>query len=181
MQKYLALFFSVFLCCGFESLSGHSDEVEIENKTKQNWETEIKGASILAYNKTYELELTFNIAAFLPSSTQCVSNKRIKDIKFDVNVYKKMQKGDDKFYKMFEKMKINFATPRSSKDAKVYTSNLINNRIMFNIGETVPVGTLYFLAPFVCQDVDQMKMRITDITIQGRRVPPLEILLKLKK
>ena len=181
MKKYLALFFAIFLICGFDSLSGKLDEIEIENKTKQNWETKLSGAAISAYNKQYDLELHFDLSALLPSSTWCVSNKRIRDIKFNVKVYKKMQKGDAKFARMVDRMKINFFAQGYSEEVKVYTSNLIGHHVSFNVGDTVPVGTLYFLAPFVCKDVDQMKMRITDITVQGRRVPPLEIMLKLKK
>ena len=50
--------------------------------------------TIRAVNQKYEVELLFNISDLLPSSPQCVSNKRIKDIKFTLNIYKTAQKGD---------------------------------------------------------------------------------------
>lgn len=181
MKKYLALCCMIFGICGFESLSDSNNEFEIENKTTAEWETELSGTTVKAYNKRYELELDFDASPFMPSSTLCISNKRIKDIKFTVNIYKKMQKGDTKFAKMVERMRINFMAPGISKEKRVYTSTLIGDRVTLNIGDTVPVGKLYFLAPITCNDVNQMRMRITDINVQGRSVPPLEILFKLTK
>lgn len=181
MKKYLALCLSTLFIYGFTSLSGNLNEFKIENKTTLDWETESSGTSVKAYNKQYDLELVFNVSPFMPSSALCTSNKRIKDIKFDINIYKKMQKGDAKFGKMVERMRINFSSPGFSEEKRIYGSDLVKDSVTFEVGQTVQIGTLYFLAPLTCKKIDQMKMRITNITIQGRPVPPLEILFELKE
>ena len=52
---------------------------------------------------------------------------------------------------------------------------------VFKVGEVVHIGTLQFLAPLTCEKVDNMKMRVTGLTVRGKQLPPLEIQFKLNK
>ena len=85
MKKGLLLLISFLSLCGFESLSDEIDKFEVENKTQNAWEVEQSTTEIKAYNKEFDFEMTFYVDNFMPHSPQCLSNKRIKDIKFDFN------------------------------------------------------------------------------------------------
>ena len=108
MKKFIVLGLSFIGLCGFESLSDQVQKFEIENKTPTAWEVEQSTTEIKAYNPTAEIELTFYVYNFMPNSPQCLSNKRIRDIKFDIDIYKKAQKGDSAWAKMVERMRILF-------------------------------------------------------------------------
>jgi len=181
MRKILIQIFIVFGLCGFQSLSGQVHDFDIENKTPNTWLVEQQNSVIKAYNTVYDLELTIYTDTFLPNSPQCLSNKRIKDIKFDIDIYKKAQKGDKGWAKMVERMRIYFTGSGVSEEKRVYGSNLLKNNSQFNQGEVVHIGTLQFLAPLTCEKVDNMRMRVTGIVVQGRTLPPLELLFKLNK
>ena len=181
MKKTVLLVFSFFILCGFESLSDQIHNFTVENKTPASWEVKQENSVIKAYNNTNGLELNFYVENFMPNSPQCVSNKRIKDIKFDLDIYKQVQKGDSNWVKMIERMRINFVIPGSSEEKRVYGSNLIKNNAVFKEKSVVHIGILQFLNPFPCDKVDNMQMKITGITVRGRPLPPLELLFKLEK
>lgn len=160
-----------------------SDELntfEVENKTPTFWEVEQDSTKIKALNNDFEFELTFYVDNFMPRSPQCISNKRIKDIKFDVDVYKRAQKGDSNWQKMIDRMRIDFSNTGFFEEKKVYGSNLIKNNASFRVGDVVHIGTLQFLAPLTCEKVDKMTMKVTGIVIRGKKLPPLEMQLNLK-
>ena len=181
MKKILAMCFAVFGLAGFEGLSLQLHTFDVENLNASAWSVSQDGTTIKAYNHANSLELTFFVDSFLPQSPQCLSNKRIKDIKFDIDVYKRAQKGDSNWAKMLERMKISFIGKGFSEEKRVYGSNLIKNNVSFRVGEVVHIGTLQFLTPYPCDAVDRMKMRVTDISVQGKRLPPLEFMIKLNK
>ena len=87
MKKVLAVFFALFGLCGFESLSDQVHNFEVENKSTNSWEIEQSGSVVKALNKDSQMELTFYVDSFMPNSPQCLSNKRIKDIKFEIDIY----------------------------------------------------------------------------------------------
>lgn len=180
MKKFLTLFSAILFLSGFESLSDTLSNFEIENRTPNTWEIEQSATEVKAYNHDYDFELTFYVDNFMPNSPQCLSNKRIKDIKFDVDIYKKAQAGDSNWAKMVDRMRILFTNTGFSEEKRVYGSNLLKNNTSFNIGEVVHIGTLQFLAPLTCQKVDKMTMKIIGINVRGRMLPPLEFYIKLK-
>ena len=181
MKKFFVLGLAFFGLCGFDSLSNQINSFEIENKTPTTWEVEQSTTEIKAYNPTADMELTFYVNTFMPNSPQCLSNKRIRDIKFDIDVYKKAQKGDTGWHKMIERMRILFTNRGFSEEKRVYGSNLLKSNGVFKVGEVVHIGTLQFLAPLTCEKVDNMKMRVTGLTVRGKQLPPLEIQFKLNK
>ena len=180
MKKGVLLIAVFFGLCGFESLSDEVDKFEVENKTPNAWEVEQNTTEIKAYNKEFDFELTFYVDNFMPNSPQCLSNKRIKDIKFDIDIYKRAQKGDSGWTKMVERMRILFTNTGFSEEKRIYGSNLTKNNANFEIGQVVHIGTLQFLAPLTCEKVNGMTMRVTGITVRGRTLPPLEFYFNLK-
>lgn len=181
MKKIVFLICAFFITCGFESLSDQSEVFEIENKTPNFWEIEQAGSVVKAYNEQTQMELTIYTATFMPNSPQCLSNKHIKDIKFDIDIYKKAQKGDQSWVKMVDRMKISFIGRGYSEEKNIYGSNLIKNDLIFNLDDVVHIGTLQFLMPYPCKDIDGLKMRIGNIMVRGRTLPPLELLFKTKE
>lgn len=181
MKKFLVLCVAFFGLCGFESLSEQVHDFEVENKSPFNWEIQQNGGVIKAFNANSQLELTFYVDTFMPNSPQCLSNKRIKDIKFEIDVYKRAQKGDSSWAKMVERARILFSGYGFREEKRVYGSNLIKNNASFKIDEVVHIGTLQFLAPLTCEKVDNMRMSISGFTVRGRSVPPLDLLFKLEK
>lgn len=180
MKNILVLLFSFFFLTGFESLSDELHTFEIENKTPATWEVEQDSTKIKAYNQAFDFELTFYVDTFMPNSPQCISNKRIKDIKFDIDVYKRAQKGDYNWAKMIERMRILFTNTNFVEEKRVYGSNLIKNNATFKLGEIVHIGTLQFLAPLTCDKVNMMTMKVTGIVVKGKALPPLEMQFKLQ-
>jgi len=181
MKKFLILAFTFLGLCGFESLSDNLHDFDVENKTPDTWEVEIKNMVVKAFNETYQLELSFNVASFLPNSPQCLSNKRIKDIKFDIDVYKRVQKGDSGFAKMIERMRLYFTGSGVAEEKRIYGSNLLKKDSFAQEGSIIHVGTLQFLAPLTCKKVDKMTLKATGIVVRGRPLPPLEMVFKLNK
>ena len=131
MKKILLFVTAFFGLCGFESLSDELGQFEVENKTQNAWEVEQNSTEIKAYNKEFDLELKFYVDNFMPNSPLCLSNKRIKDIKFDVDIYKRAQKGDMNWAKMVDRMRILFTNIGFSEEKRVYGSNLIKNNTIF--------------------------------------------------
>ncbi|MBR2299991.1 MAG: hypothetical protein IJ870_05410 [Alphaproteobacteria bacterium] len=181
MKKFFTLCAFVFLTCGFESISEQIHSFDVENKSPSAWEVETQNAQIKAYNATYDLELTLYVNSFMPNSPQCLSNKRIKDIKFEIDFYKKVQKGDTNWAKMVERVRLNFTGSGISEEKKVYGSNLLKNNAPAKIGSVVHIGSLLFLSPLTCEKVDNMRLKLTGIVIRGRVLPPLELQFTLTK
>lgn len=181
MKKFLILCAAFFCLCGFESLSERVHDFEVENKSPFNWEIQQNGSVIKAFNENFQLELTFYVDNFMPNSPQCLSNKRIKDIKFEIDIYKKAQKGDSSWTKMVERARVLFSGNGFREEKRIYGSNLIKNNSTFKIDDVVHIGTLQFLAPLTCEKVDNMRMSINGFTVRGRSVPALDLVFKLNK
>ncbi|MBO4284816.1 MAG: hypothetical protein J5895_01110 [Alphaproteobacteria bacterium] len=180
IKKLLSLFVCLFVLCGFESLSGQTDHFFVENLSPADWEIKQTGSSINAYNKAFDFELVFYVDSIIPSSPQCVSNKRIKDIKFNIDVYKRAQQGDTGWAKMVERMQIRFVGIGYDVQKKIYGSNLTKNNASYALGEVVHIGTLQFLAPYPCKQINNMTMKVTDLRVKNERIPALEMRFKLK-
>ena len=116
----------------------------------------------------------------MPNSPFCITNKRIKDIKFDIDIYKRVQKGDTDWSKMVDRMRIVFSNTGFSEQKRIYGSNLLKNNTTAKVGETVHIGTLQFLSPLTCEKVNNMKMSVSGITVRGRALPPLEFVFTLE-
>ena len=181
MKKVLAVCVALFGLCGFESLSDQVHNFEVENKSTNSWEIEQSGSVVKALNKDSQMELTFYVDNFMPNSPQCLSNKRIKDIKFEIDIYKKAQKGDSSWSKMVERARIMFSGNGFREEKRVYGSNLIKNSTTVRVDEVVHIGTLQFLAPLTCEKGDNMRMSVSGFTVRGRSLPPLDLVFKLKK
>ena len=181
MQKIIGLLGVVFCLCGFTGLSGQTNSFEIKNNN-QSWELERGGGdSVRAYNPDNKVEITINLSSLLPSSPMCVSNERIKDIKFNLNIFKVAMRGDDDWAKSFEKTRIQFSRPGGSEERRIYGSTLIKNNAKFQEGDVVNVGTLEFLSPFTCDNLDKTRMRITNMRASGRNLPTLDFTIELEK
>lgn len=182
MKKIFLMLGIVCCLCGFSDLSGRAAgglQVEANNS---DWQVSMRGNSaIRAYNPSSQVEVVVNVADILPSSPLCVSNKRIKDIKMTLNIYKIAAAGDDNWAKAFEKTRINFSRPGESAERKIYGSTLIKNNLKFPAGTVVNIGTLEFLAPFVCGDVNNTTMRISGMKAGYRALPPLDFTLLLEQ
>ena len=180
MKKFLISFAAVLALCGFESLSCDVHNFSVENKSGSSWEIDQTSTEIKAYNKDFDFELTFYVDTFMPNSPLCLTNKRIKDIKFDIDIYKRAQKGDTDWAKMVERMRIVFSNTGFSEEKKVYGSNLLKNNTQAQIGEIVHIGTLQFLSPLTCEKINNMKMSVTGMVVRGRPIPPLEFVITLQ-
>lgn len=181
MKKISFLLVMLWGLCGFTGLSGqvgNNFEVKSENR---DWEVAMSGSSIKAYNSNAELELALDIGNMMPDSPMCVSNERIKDIKITLSIYKVARAGEKDWQKAFEKTRIYFSRSGGSAERKVYGSSLIKNDAVFNAGTVVNVGTLTFLSPFVCNDVNGLRIRISGMKSGYRNVSPLDFTVKLQK
>lgn len=177
MKKLIGLLLVLGGLCGFSDLAGQAGGISIESNSR-DWEVSLRNNSVVrAYNPESQVELIINISSLLPNSPLCVSNKRIKDIKFTVNIYKVAERGDTDWAKSFEKTRIQFWRPGGSEERKVYGSTLIKNNLVFKEGTVVNVGTLQFLSPFTCSDIDGMSMRLSDMRAGGKSLPSLEFKL----
>lgn len=170
MKKFcflIALFFSATT-----ALAQESGLIDVYTES-QEWEVSMRDdTTIRAFNAEYAVELLFNISDLLPNSPQCVSNKRIKDIKFTVNIYKTAQDGDYDWAKSFEQMRIRFSGHGKSEDRKPYGSNLVKNNLKVNRGTTVNVGTLQYLSPLTCSDIFGASFYVSDVKAGGKRPLP---------
>ena len=192
MKKILSLLVAVFMLSAYDGTIDYASTTDykgitepvhtytIENKSDPSWSLLLDTMGIKAHHTPSDTELWLYVDSFMPNSPQCLTNKRIRDIKFDIDVYKVAQKGDSNWSKMVNRMKIQFTGKNYNEQKRVYGSNILKDSASFKIGEIVNVGTLQFLAPYPCKDVDQMKMTISNIIVKGRPLPPLEILFKLK-
>ncbi|MBQ8870608.1 MAG: hypothetical protein IJ019_04460 [Alphaproteobacteria bacterium] len=176
MKKFIALTFIIFFVSGFSSLSSMGQSLEVVSES-HDWEVMmLSNDTIKAYNPSSKLELLINLSNLLPSSPYCVSNKRIKDIKFSISIHKIANKGESNWVKSFEKTKIYFSGNGNFEERKVYGSNLIKNNIKAS-GGVINVGTLEFLSPITCDDINNTTLRILGM----KNIPLLSFNIKLKK
>lgn len=144
MKKILISICVAFLLSGFTELPENNDQLSVES-TSKDWEVQMNGDSyVKAVYPKGQLELVLNIGNVLPNSAECLSNKRIKDIKIDLTIRKVVQAGDRDWEKSFEKTRIDFSG-KDGGERKVVASNLIKNNLRFETGAVVNVGTLSFL------------------------------------
>ncbi len=181
MKKFLIVFFSLVGLTAFSGLAGQaSEKLEVESDSR-TWNVSMNGhSSIRAYNQEAQVEIVINVAPLLPTSPMCMVNKRIKDIKFTLNIYKVADAGESDWAKSFEKMRIRFYRPGASEERKVYGSNLIKNNQRFAQGTVINVGSLEFLSPFTCEDFYNTTMRLTSMRANGRPLPDLEFTIDKK-
>lgn len=179
MKRILCSVLSFMFLCGFIPLSSLNGGIEVTTNSP-GWEIDTSNSTIKAYNEKSKTELTINLADLLPSSVYCVSNKKVKDIKISVLIHKIASEGEGNWEKSFEKTKIYFSGKGSSDERKVYASNLIkdNNRVSAGV---VTVGTLDFLSPITCKDIDNMTMRIYGMKDGNRNIDTLILKIKLSK
>ena len=171
-MKKICLFLFALVFNPFEVSAQESGLPDVVSQSN-DWDVSMKSdTTIRAYNEKYEVELLFNISDLLPSSPQCVSNKRIKDIKFTINIYKTAQKGDYDWAKSFEQTRIRFSGRGKTEERKPYGSNLVKNNIKVPAGETVNVGTLQYLSPYTCADIWNATFYVSDMKAGGRGLLP---------
>lgn len=181
MKKLYFLPLMLFALCGFGGLSeqaGGNFEVKSANN---DWDVQMNGSTVKAYNQNAQLEVNLDIANMMPNAPLCVSGEKIKDIKINMNIYKKALSGEKDWQKAFERTKIYFSRPGGAAERKVYGSSLIKNNMTFNEGTVVNVGSLIFLSPFVCNEVDGLRMRISGMKAGNRNAPTLDFTIKLQK
>lgn len=179
MKNFATCLFLIFSLCGFSSLSEQIGSIEIET-TNTNWQITNSGATIKAFNPSSQVELLIDLNNILPTSPYCVSNKKIKDIKLSVSVHKIAKDGESNWEKSFEKTRIYFSGKTDSEERKVFTSNLIKNNHKVKAG-VINVGTLEFLSPITCYDIDNMKMKISGMKNGNRNIPVLDFTIRLPK
>ena len=166
----------VFFLTGFSSLSSMGQALEVVSESN-SWEVSMQSnALIKAYNPNAKVELLIDLNNLLPTSPYCVSNKHIKDIKFTVSIHKIADKGESNWTKSFEKTRIYFLGSKKSYERKVYGSNLIKNNFKAG-GGIINVGTLEFLSPITCDDINNTTLRISGM----KNIPLLSFKIKLKK
>jgi len=181
MQKFLIVFFSLVGLTGVSGLAGQASETLAVESNSRSWTVSMDGHSaVRAYNPEAEVEIVINVAPLLPTSPMCMVNKRIKDIKFTLNIYKVADAGESNWAKSFEKTRIRFYRSGSSEERKVYGSNLIKNNQRFAQGTVVNIGSLEFLSPFTCENFYKTTMRLTSMTANGRPLPDLEFSIDKK-
>lgn len=181
MKKVFGLAILVLSLCGFTSISGQTNLFEIENNDT-SWEIERSGStSVKAYHPDTQVEIMVNLGTLLPSAPLCVSNKRIKDIKFNINIFKVAEWGDKDWAKSFEKTRIQFSRPGENEERRIYGSTLIKNNAQFQAGNVVNIGTLVFLAPFTCDKLDETRIRVINMRIGNRSLPAIDFTVKLEK
>lgn len=177
MKNFTLSLFLIFSLCGFSSLISQSGSLEVESKNQQ-WEvSKASNAVIKAFNSDSQTELLIDLSDLLPTSPYCVSNKKIKDIKISVTINKIADENESNWEKSFEKTHIYFSGKKDSADRKVYGSNLIKNNHKAKKG-ALTVGTLYFLSPITCYDIDNMKMKISGMKDGYKNLPILDFTIK---
>ena len=179
MKKIICSVISFLFLCGFSSLSSLNSGV-VATTDSSGWEVEASGATIKAYNGKSKVELDIDISRILPSSVLCVSNKRIKDIKFTVSIHKFTKEGEGNWSKSFGKTRIFFSGKGGSGEKKVHTVNLIKDNYISS-GGIINVGTLEFISPITCNNIDDMTMKISGMKDGNTNIAPLTIKINLKK
>ncbi|MBQ7303583.1 MAG: hypothetical protein IJW75_01515 [Alphaproteobacteria bacterium] len=179
MKKIFYCLICFLFLCGFTPLSSLRGSLFVSSKSA-DWEVSNSGANIRAFNQKAKVELIFNLSDLLPNSPYCVSNKRIKDIKFRVSIHKIAKKGETDWEKSFGRTKIYFSGKGGSRERRVYGSNLIKNNIKAS-GGVINVGTLEFLSPITCENIDNMTMRILGMKDGRQNIQPLTFTINLKK
>ncbi len=171
---------AVLMLCGFSDLSGQAGNIEVESLNR-NWQVSMRNnTTVRAFNEDYQVEILFNLANLLPNSPQCINNKRIKDIQITLNIYKAARRGETNWAKSFEKTRIRFYGRGGMEERKIYGSNLIKNNQRFQPGAVVNIGTLEFLSPYTCQEIDGMSMRVFGMRDGNQTLPDLEFKLGLQ-
>lgn len=180
MRKVYFLICAIWGLCAFSELPDSGQSLTVESDSK-DWNVEMLGNSVIkAFNPKGQVEILINVENLLPQSPQCVSNKRIKDIKMTLSIRKVAMPGDRDWAKAFEKTRINFSGSGGG-ERRVYGSNLIKNNYKAQEGAVVNVGTLEFLSPVTCDNLVNSSMRISGMMSQGRTLPTLSFSIKPKK
>ena len=157
MKKVSFLLVALWSLCGFTGLSNQTDGNFTAQSENRDWEVQMSGSSIKAYNQDNQLEAVLDIGNMMPSAPLCVSGDKIKDIKINLNIYKVAQAGEKNWQKAFEQTKIYFSR------------------------SVVNVGSVTFLSPFVCNEVDGLRMRISGMKAGYRNAPTLDFTIKVQK
>lgn len=181
MKKVSFLLAALWGLCGFTGLSNQTGGSFTAQSENRDWEVQMSGSSIKAYNQDNQLEVVLDIGNMMPSAPLCVSGDKIKDIKINLNIYKVAQAGEKNWQKAFEQTKIYFSRSGGSAERKVYGSSLIKDNLTFKEGTVVNVGSLTFLSPFVCNEVDGLRMRIIGMKAGYRNAPTLDFTIKVQK
>ena len=179
MKFFITLIYCIFFLCktGLSASIGQSLEVVSNNKA---WDVFIlSNALIKAYNPASQIELMIDLNNILPSSPYCVLNKHIKNIRFTVSIYKIANKGEKNWFKSFVKTKIYFYSQTKSEERKVYSPNLIKNNTCAK-GGAINVGSLDFLAPITCNNIENIRMKIIGMKDKNQIIPALDYTIKIK-
>lgn len=180
MKNFATCLFLIFSLCGFSSLVGQSGTLDVESKN-QHWEaSRVSNAVIKAFNTDSQTELLIDLSNLLPTSPYCISNKKIKDIKISVTINKIAKENESNWEKAFGKTHIYFSGKTDSADRKIHGSNLIRNNHKAKKGP-LTVGTLEFLAPITCNNIDNMKIKISGMKNGNKNLPTLDFTIKLPK
>lgn len=180
MKKFCLMLSSLWGLCAFSALPDSGVPLTVKSNNK-DWQVEMLGTSMIkAFNPKGQVEILINVENLLPQSPQCVSNKRIKDIKMTLSIRKVAMPGDSDWAKSFEKTRINFSGSGGG-ERRVYGSNLIKNNFKAEEGSVVNVGTLDFLAPVTCNNFVNSSMRISGMMSQGRSLPALSFSIRPQK
>lgn len=173
MKHIFSAFICFFALTGFTDLTQDASNLKVESKTPE-WEVVSETQSVIkAFNPQYNLQFTFNVAPFLPDSPQCRNFKRIKDIKYRINIYKVASAQDTNWTRSFSQMRITFSGNGIVQETRVYGSNLIKDNYKAKTGSTVNVGTLDFLAPIVCKDINNTTVHVSGMKSGKQTIPPL--------
>lgn len=181
MKKLYFLPAVLLALCGFGGLAEQAGGNFGAESANNDWQVQMNGSTVKAYNQSNQLEVNLDMANMMPNAPLCVSGDKIKDIKISMNIYKQAQTGDRNWQKSFERTKIYFSRPGGSAERKVYGSSLIKDNLTFKEGTVVNVGSLTFLSPFVCNEVDGLRMRISGMKAGYRTAPALDFTIKLQK
>jgi hypothetical protein len=176
-MKYLQSLFALFvLVAAFPAAAVEDDDMWLDIETTgTDWTVKFNNDLRLeAYNQASELTLAIDIAQLLPESYKCLSAKKIRDIRFPITISKIVQQGDGNWTRAFSKATMTFSSRLGRKENKVDSANLLKNGLKRPLGTQLNVGTISFLAPFVCDDFIDSSMKLSGIRLGGRAVAPLE-------
>lgn len=177
MKKILLALFllGTFSLPAFADLASQAGgNLKLENNSP-DWEVAMRGtSSVRAFYPQDNVEVTIDISNILPSSSWCLSNDRITDIKVPFSIYKVAQRGEKDWAKSVDGTRVTFYYKGKSEERRIYGSNLIDDNRTFSEGSVVNVGTLTFLSPFVCKQIDGLRIRMHGMKARYRTLPPLD-------
>ena len=178
MKNILFRLFLVFSLCGFSSLSDQASTIIVETKNS-DWEiANSSGAVVKAFHKESQTEFSINLSSLLPTSTYCMSNKKVKDIKFDISIHKVAKEGETNWEKAYEKTIVKFSGKAGTKEKKVQYLNLIKNNFKAKAG-VLNIGKIEFISPFTCDEIDDMNIRISGMKNGNKNLPAINFKIKI--